>query len=81
MGRRKSGEGPRVKVVRVGGGFNARVRIGGRAYWLGRCPDGKVTAQQTARAARIWNEHLSGVAAPADLPATTASPEPQAPAP
>jgi integrase len=62
MGRRKRGEGPRVSVV--GKSMNARVRIGGRAYWLGRCPDGKVTPEQTARAARLWNEYLSGILPP-----------------
>jgi integrase len=75
MGRRKSGEAPRVTVV--GKSLNARVRIGGRAYWLGRCPDGKVTPEQTARAARLWNEYLSGLAPrAADTPpaATPAAP-------
>ncbi len=59
MGRRKLGTMPKVTVVKPS--MNARVRIGGRAYWLGKSPDGKVTAEQTARAARLWNEFLSGV--------------------
>lgn len=76
MGRRKSGEAPRVTVVKVGNTYNARVRIGARAHWLGRCPDAKITADQAARAARLWHEHLSGVAPPAEpaaspAPATT----------
>jgi integrase len=84
MGRRKSGEAPRVTVVKVGNTYNARVRIGGRAHWLGRCPDAKVTAEQAAKAARLWHEHLSGVfhqaeppsmPPPASTPAT-ATPEP-----
>jgi integrase len=41
--------------------MNARVRISGRVHWLGKCPDGKVTAEQQARAARLWHEHLSGI--------------------
>jgi integrase len=84
MGRRKSGEAPRVTVV--GKSLNARVRIGGRAYWLGRCPDGKVTPEQTARAARLWNEYLSGLTpsladqVPA-APATATAPAAPAPSP
>jgi len=62
MGRRASGEMPRVCVDRSS--MNARVRIGGRVHWLGKCPDGKVTAEQQARAARMWHEHLSGVVTP-----------------
>ncbi len=69
-----------MKLVRVGSVLNARVRIGGRAYWLGRCPDGKVTAAQTAKAALIWHEHLSGVTGPPQRseipPPTTTAPEP-----
>lgn len=53
---------PRVCVDRSS--MNARVRIGGRVHWLGKCPDGKVTAEQQARAARLWHEHLSGVITP-----------------
>lgn len=69
MGRRSSGSMPRVSVVRPR--MNARVRIGGRAYWLGHCPDGRVTAEQCARATRLWQEYLSGGAAyaPVDPPA------------
>ena len=41
MGRRRTGEMPRVVVVKPHG--HAGVRIGGKAYWLGKCPDGKPT--------------------------------------
>ena len=58
MGRRTSGQMPQVTVVSPSN--NARVRIGGRAHWLGKCPDGKVTAAQQAKAARLWHEFLSG---------------------
>jgi len=68
MGRRASGEMPRVCVDRSS--MNARVRISGRVHWLGKCPDGKVTAEQQARAARLWHEHLSGVAPADDQPVT-----------
>ena len=64
MGRRASGEMPRVCVDRSS--MNARVRIGGRVHWLGKCPDGKVRAVQQARAARLWHEHLSGITPPDD---------------
>ena len=66
MGRRARGQMPQVCVDRSS--KNARVRIAGRVHWLGRCPDGKVTAEQQARAARLWHEHLSGIA-PTDAPA------------
>ena len=62
MGRRRSGEMPRVVVVKPRN--HARVRIGGRAYWLGKCPDGKVTRGQHAEAARLWHRFL----ADGDLP-------------
>ncbi|MFM8538881.1 MAG: hypothetical protein ACKOES_12570, partial [Planctomycetaceae bacterium] len=39
---------------------HARVRIGGKAYWLGACPDGRVTAAQEAEATRLWNGHVAG---------------------
>jgi hypothetical protein len=58
MGRRRSGEMPRVVVVKPRN--HARVRIGGRAYWLGKCPDGKVTRAQHAEAARLWHRYLAG---------------------
>jgi integrase len=49
---------PRVSIVRPSN--NARVRIGGRAFWLGPCPDGKVTPSQIAEATRLWHEFLQG---------------------
>lgn len=69
---------PRVSVVRPS--MNARVRIGGRAHWLGRCPDGKVTAEQIARAARLWNEYLTGRSADPAPPPAAAAPALPAPA-
>jgi integrase len=78
MGRRRAGEMPRVAVVKPHN--HARVRIGGRAYWLGRCPDGKVLREQQAEAARLWQQFLAegvppevdaedaGAALPADAP-------------
>ena len=56
MGRRSRGEMPRVVVVKPHG--HARVRIGGKAYWLGKCPDGKPTPAQQAEAARLWQQYL-----------------------
>jgi integrase len=38
---------------------HARVRIGGKAYWLGRCPDGKVTRAQHVEAARLWHRYVA----------------------
>ena len=49
---------PRVFVVKPHG--HARLRIGGKAYWLGKCPDGKPTPAQQAEAARLWQQYLSG---------------------
>jgi integrase len=66
MGRRKSGEAPRIRVESKS--KHARVRIGGRVHWLGKCPAGKPTPEQTAKAARLWNEYLSGVTSPAAAP-------------
>lgn len=63
MGRRRSGEMPRVAVVKPHN--HARVRIGGRAYWLGRCPDGKVSRDQQAEAARLWQQFLAEGVPPA----------------
>ena len=56
MGRRSRGEMPRVFVVKPHG--HARVRIGGKAYWLGKCPDGKPTPAQQEEAARLWQQYL-----------------------
>lgn len=81
MGRRSSGAMPRVSVVRPR--MNARVRIGGRAYWLGHCPDGRVTAEQLARALRLWQEYLSGGVSPESVQAAVeppAEPAEQSPA-
>jgi integrase len=74
MGRRKSGEMPRVSVVRPQ--LHARIRIGGRAYWLGKCDGGRVSDAQMAEAARLWQEHLSGVPRPPAVVATTAAAAP-----
>lgn len=62
MGRRRSGEMPSVAVVRPR--THARVRIGGRAYLLGKCPDGKVSRAQQAEAARLWHRYLADGKAP-----------------
>jgi hypothetical protein len=51
MGLRRSGEGPRVMVD--SNSKKARVRIDGRVYWLGPRPAGKISPEQTARAARL----------------------------
>lgn len=74
MGRRAKGEAPCVRVDRSSG--CGRVIIGGKTYWLGRCPDGKPTAEQQAKAARLWHEHLSGH--PAAPPTRPADPLPPA---
>ncbi|MFM7243679.1 MAG: site-specific integrase [Planctomycetaceae bacterium] len=47
---------PRICVVEPR--KNARVRIGGRAYWLGPCPGGRITPSQVAEATRLWHEFL-----------------------
>jgi integrase len=62
MGRRAAGQMPRVVVHEASG--NARVRFGGKTYWLGRSPQGVVTPEQLAKATRLWNEHLAGSASP-----------------
>jgi integrase len=77
MGRRKSGEAPRVRID--SNSKNARVRIGGRVHWLGPCPSGKVTPEQTAKAARLWNEHLSGVEPQTVVPTPATAEEPTTP--
>ncbi len=53
---RKSGEMPKVAIHAAS--QNARVRIGGKTHWLGKCAAGKVSKEQLARATRIWQEHL-----------------------
>lgn len=77
MGRRAIGAMPRVCVVEPS--KNARVRIGGRAFWLGPCPNGKVTQSQVAEASRLWQEFCQGNQAPPQparlsFPAATLTP-------
>lgn len=71
---RKTGEMPKVSVHSAS--QNARVRIGGKTHWLGKCPAGRVTKEQLAKAARLWQEHLAGELGhvPAPAPAMTAPP-------
>lgn len=82
MGRRATGAMPRVCVVEPS--KNARVRIGGRAFWLGPCPNGKVTQSQVAEATRLWHEFLQGNQAPpqpARVSPPAAAPTPSEPPP
>ena len=58
MGRRRSGEMPRVAVVKPHD--HVRVRIGGRAYWLGKAASGRVTKEQQREASRLWQQYLDG---------------------
>ncbi len=77
MGRRARSEAPCVRVDRTSG--CGRIIIQGKTYWLGRCPDGQPSAEQRARAARIWHEHLAGVPvtpAPRSAPDPALAPEP-----
>ena len=79
MGRRRAAAAPEVRVDR---GY-ARVWIGGRFQSLGPCPSGKPTAEHLARAARLWQDQLTGNLAPppaADRRARSAPREPE-PAP
>ena len=71
---RKTGEMPKVSIHSAS--QNARVRIGGKTHWLGKCPAGRVTKEQLAKAARLWQEHLAGELGhvPAPAPAMTAPP-------
>jgi len=79
---RKTGEMPKVSIHSAS--HNARVRIGGKTHWLGRCPAGKVTREQLAKAARLWQEYLAGelgqapAATPAPAPAVPVTPPPPA---
>lgn len=73
MGRRSRGEMPRVVVVKPHA--HARVRIGGKAYWLGKSPDGKPTAAQQAEAARLWQQYLTTGKPPATKPKHPAVPQ------
>lgn len=58
MGRRRSGEMPRVAVVKPHN--HVRVRIGGRAYWLGKSINGTVTKEQQREASKLWQQYLHG---------------------
>ena len=58
MGRRRSGEMPRVAVVKPHD--HVRVRIGGRAYWLGKSANGRVTKDQQREASKLWQQYLDG---------------------
>tara|TARA_Y100000385_G_scaffold271833_1_gene312132 strand:- start:369 stop:1154 length:786 start_codon:yes stop_codon:yes gene_type:complete len=58
MGRRRSGEMPRVAVVKPHD--HVRVRIGGRAYWLGKAANGRVTKDQQREASKLWQQYLDG---------------------
>lgn len=71
---RKTGSMPTVSIHAQS--QNARVRIGGKTHWLGRCAGGKVSKEQLAKAARLWQEHLTG-----QLGAEPAAPKPKATAP
>lgn len=79
---RKTGEMPTVSIHTAS--QNARVRISGKTHWLGKCSGGKVSKEQLARAARLWQEHLLGemtqqAAAAAAPPAPPAAPAAAAP--
>ena len=78
---RKTGEMPRVSIHSVS--QNARVRIGGKTHWLGRSPAGRVTKEQLAKAARLWQAYLAGELGyePASAPAVPAPPAATPPAP
>ena len=56
MGRRSKTDMPRIAVVKPH--HHARVRIGGQAYWLGKCPNKTITQRQHAEAARLWHQFL-----------------------
>jgi len=56
MGRRSKTDMPRIAVVKPH--HHARVRIGGQAYWLGKCPNKTITQRQHAEAARLWHHFL-----------------------
>ncbi len=82
MGRRAIGAMPRVCVVEPS--KNARVRIGGRAFWLGSCPNGKVTKDQFAEAFRLLQQFGYGNQAlpqPARVSPPAATPTPSEPPP
>ncbi len=54
MGRRSKTDMPRITVVKPH--HHARVRIGGQAYWLGKCPNKTITQKQHAEVARLWHQ-------------------------
>ena len=56
MGRRSKTDMPRIAVVKPH--HHARIRIGGQAYWLGKCPNKTITQRQHAEAARLWHQFL-----------------------
>jgi len=79
---RKTGAMPKVAIHSAS--QNARVRIGGKTHWLGRCPAGKVTKEQLAKATQLWQLHLAGELGhqpPASPPAPPALAAPAAPPP
>ena len=47
MGRRSKTDMPRIAVVKPH--HHARVRIGGQAYWLGKCPKKPSLKERDAR--------------------------------
>ena len=53
MGRRKKGERPKPRVINHCGTKRGRLRVGGKAYWLGIAKDGRLSEAQLRRA-----EHL-----------------------
>jgi integrase len=79
---RKTGAMPTVSIHTAS--QNARVRIGGKTHWLGRCPAGKVTREQLTKAPLLWHKYVAGelgqepVPAPPPTPAVTAAPAPAA---
>lgn len=75
---RKTGDMPTVRVHAAS--QNARVRFGGKTHWLGKCPDGKVSEKQVARAAQLWHQHLQAATTKADpAPAAQTVTEPVQP--
>jgi integrase len=84
---RKTGAMPKVSIHSAS--QNARVRFGGKTYWLGRCPAGKVTQEQLAKASLLWHKYVAGelgqepapTAAVAVAPPPAAAPAPQVVAP
>jgi integrase len=71
---RKTGAMPKVSIHSVS--QNARVRFGGKTYWLGRSPAGKVTPEQLAKASRLWHEYVAGELGQALAPSPTVAAAP-----